>query len=160
MAQDHDDANLQEAATASENPGSEKTGPFPALLRTVQELDISLQNILTIISVFVVPFLAYVLGMPLVLALALGLSLVVWFLIVKSLKYTRSKTSISLVGIFSTVLLAGCATAIWTLERPQITPPPPAIPATGPAVANGTCNGVNSGNGGRVDVNCKDQDKK
>jgi branched-subunit amino acid transport protein AzlD len=73
------DPNLNEPRADAENPVPQKTGSFPALLRTVRELEISLQNILTVISVFVIPFLAYVLGMPLVLALSLGLSLVVWF---------------------------------------------------------------------------------
>ncbi len=42
-------------------------------------------------------------------------------------------------------------------EHRQQTGPVPGTPANGGTTVSGDCNGVNTGNGGKVDVNCADK---
>lgn len=142
---------------ASKEPVLDKVGTFAALLRTAHKLDISLQNTLTFVSVFVVPLLASAFGVPLVVALSLGLSIVVWFFVVKSLKSAKSKGSILFVGALATAILLWGAFRIDGYIRPSGLPASSVqtiLPATPPINVTGDCNSTNVAEGGKADANC------
>src|SRR5436190_1140321 len=83
-----------------------KTGLWLALLRTIQGLQVSLQNILSIIAVFVVPFVVSILGEPMSIAVAAGSCVLLWFILIKALPHVRSKIFLFTFGGVCTVLVA------------------------------------------------------
>ena len=83
-----------------------------------------------------------------VIALSIGLSILTWFLIIKSLKYARAQSSMYLGGLFCTVLLIGCGILIRVFTQTVPVAPPTTI------TVNGDCNATNAGSNGKVEANC------
>jgi AbiTii len=143
---------------AAKEPVLEKVGAFAALRLTAHKLDISLQNTLTFVSVFVVPLLATAFGVPLVVALSFGLSIVVWFFVIKSMKNAKSRGSILVVGTLVTATLIGCAVLGNWCRRPSYSPPASSVRpklALPPVNVTGDCNATNVGDGGSAAANCE-----
>jgi hypothetical protein len=99
-----------------------KAGLFSALRRAVNELSVSLQNVLAFAATFAIPFVVTVLGAPLSVALAAGLCLVIWFFVAKTIKYVKSRTTLVLSGTACTAVVMITAFVISALLKP--TPKP------------------------------------
>jgi predicted tellurium resistance membrane protein TerC len=147
MVEDHSEASQHEANANADENASGKYGIFSAMERVLHDLNFSLQNLLTAIAVFFIPITTSVFGMPLATSLALGLSIVVWFFVLKSLTYVCSRIYVLLIGTLLTAILFICGYETSKFTRA------PVIPA-GQVTTTGDCNGANTGNGGKVDVNC------
>jgi hypothetical protein len=123
-------ANAKIPPTAKNKPTT-KAGLLSALRRTIRDLSISTQNVLAFIATFVIPFVASVLGARLVVALAVGICVVIWFLVLKTLGHVKSRGALigsatvctALVLIAGFVLSAGITKPSSAIAPPQ--PPPP-----------------------------------
>jgi hypothetical protein len=149
MVENHGEARQDEPDADAKKDASDKVGALSALRQTIQDLDISLQNILTLVAAIVMPFLTLALGVPVAIGISVGLAIIVWFLIIRSLKYARAKASLYVGGATFTALLVGCGTLVWFFTRTV-----PANTPTGPIIVNGDCNATNTGSNGKAESNC------
>jgi len=94
---------------------------FPALGRTISDLEISLQNILTFAGIFVIPFVAYALGAPMAVAVAVGLCLPIWFLVVKTINRVARKSKLFALGAFCSVVLVSAGFGLSAYMKPKST---------------------------------------
>jgi hypothetical protein len=108
-----------------------KTELPSALRRTIRDLNISTQNVLAFIATFVIPLVATVLGARLVVALAVGVCVVIWFLVLKTAGHVKSRFALIGFGVVCTalVLITGfIASAVITKANNASAPPQPAPP--------------------------------
>jgi hypothetical protein len=106
-----------------------KTELPSALLRTIRDLNISTQNVLAFIATFVIPFVASVLGARLVVALAVGVCVVIWFLVLKTFRRVKSRFALIGSGMVCTVLLLAAGfIASSVMTKPSSATSPPQIP--------------------------------
>jgi hypothetical protein len=148
VSEDPQEPAENDSTTEEESTG--KVGLLSALQRVLQELEISLQNVLTLVGTFVIPLVAYAFGAQMAVAVGIGLSIVLWFLLVKSARYARSKTTLIVVGFALSAMLIGAGFVM-------------KVPHAGQASMeqkSQDCSSNVIGNENKVSVNCDDKNKK
>ena len=135
------------------NSTSGKAGLLAALLESFRQLEVSLQNILTFVGLFILPSLVTVLAEPMAIGISAGLTVVLWFvLLTRTLKYAKSKMTVWLFGLIVTILFNGAGVEVARLTRTPILQSP--APVTQKAE---DCSQNISGNGNTGSVNCGDK---
>ena len=125
-----------------------------ALCRTGHEIEFSLQNSITIAGVVVIPLavaclVSFGFAVPLPPAVAIGLLVPLWFIVVKTKQYANSRPTLYLFGCSCSALLVLAGFLLALALKPKVQAPAPNQPSvsTGPARTSGDNSPANTGSG-------------
>jgi predicted tellurium resistance membrane protein TerC len=164
LMSEHNEQDGENESSADTKDESERKHSFVrALLCAGHDIEFSFQNSLTIAGVVIVPLVvawltAVGFAVPLPPALALGLLVPVWFILLKAAKYAKSRKSLyGFGGACSTVLLVSGFLLAYALK-------PKAMPIPPPSVVRQTTQGAGSaavnGDGNKVETHVQETQKK
>ena len=157
MPEDREESGHDEPSANPKEEARGKHSLIRALLRTVHEIQFSLQNSLTVAGIVVIPLVAASLvavgwDFPVPPAVGVGLLVPLWFIVRKTSRYAESTAALYSFGGLCSVLvvLAGFSLAYALkpkAQSPSVIAPSQPRSITGPAVTSGPNSPANTGSG-------------